>query len=138
MIPEVAAMRIPSISPALLALAAVAAGIAGSTVAVANRDPGEATVLRQQRLQPLLPEDVEAAVVRAPNALPGAGDERGRSARCTSRGTGALKNPWSCLVTYPSGQRVRYRVIVAQDRSFRGASKGNALVIQGCCAGSPG
>jgi hypothetical protein len=141
MIPEPGVMRKPSMSPAMLALPAVLAGIAGTIVAVSNREPGEAFVLRQERLRPVEAAQLEAAVKRAPNALPGSGGARGDSAKCTSRGKEAgstLRNPWTCVVRYPSGDRVRYRVTVASDRSFHGASRGNVLVIDGCCAGSPG
>ncbi|HEX8123195.1 MAG TPA: hypothetical protein VF549_18225 [Solirubrobacteraceae bacterium] len=136
MIPELGVLRKPSISPAFLVLPAVLAGIAGTVVAVAGREPGDTFVLRQKRLQPVKAAELEAAVKQAPNALPGSGGGRGVSARCTSRGEGTLGNPWRCVVVYPSGDRIRYRVTVTPDRRFHGTAP--ALDIRGCCAGEPG
>ena len=135
MIPEPGVMRKPSKRPAVLVLPSVVAAVLGSVVAASNRDAGDSFVLNQEQLQPVQAAELEAAVVRAPNALPGSGGGRGNSARCRSRGGGELRNPWTCVVRYPSGDVIRYRVTVDPDRSFEGASRGNVLVISGCCAG---
>ncbi|HEX8207814.1 MAG TPA: hypothetical protein VF587_17240 [Solirubrobacteraceae bacterium] len=130
-------MRKPTISPVLLVAPALAAGVAGTALAMTARDPGDAFVLDQSRQSPVRPAELEASVIRAPNALPGSGGGRGRSARCTTNAGGELRNPWTCVVRYKSGDVARYRVTVSPDRSWRGATKGNVLVIEGCCAGQP-
>ena len=134
MIPEPGVLRNLSKRPALLVLPALAAGILGTVVSAGGRESDDAFKL-DQRLNPVQPGQLEATVVRAPNALPGSGGRPGRTAKCTSRGSGELRNPWVCVVRYPSGDVVRYRVTVNPSRSWMGVTP--VLTIRGCCAGSP-
>src|SRR3954454_6809371 len=88
--------------------AAVAAGLAGTAVALGSRG-ADAQFLQDQRHPPnLRPTDVERVVSTAPDPLTGKG--RGAAATCTRRGSGQFGNPWSCVVRYPSGKHYRLTV----------------------------
>jgi hypothetical protein len=112
-------------------LAAVAAG---TVAAIGGRD-AESGFLDAQDRRPagLSAAEVERAVRTAPDPRTGRG--RGRSARCRSRGSRALGNPWSCTVTYASGG-VRLTVRIAEHGSYTGRYAGGGRV-RGCCLRLP-
>lgn len=75
---------------------------------------------------------LEAIVRKAPPAKGVAPDARTK-ASCTSRGNGPLRNPWTCTLHYPSGQRIAYRVHVDGNGSFTGKGVQGRGRITGCC-----
>jgi hypothetical protein len=112
---------------------AVVAGLAGTVVALGHHN---ADALQDQRHPPALrPADVERVVASAPDPQTGKG--RGESARCTSQGSGARRNPWSCVVTFKSGKRVRLTVRVLEDGTYTGRYAGGGGA-SGCCIDLPG
>jgi hypothetical protein len=115
--------------------ATVVAGLAGTAVALGGRGANE-QFLEQQRNPPgLKPAVVERVVRTAPD--PATGKGTGVAARCRSHGSGPLRNPWSCVVRYPSGKRVRIAVRVGQDGYYSGRYAGGGGVT-GCCIDLPG
>lgn len=122
----------------LVTVGAVAlAGLAGSALAFANRG-GDEQFLRAQRHPPKLrATDVERVVRSAPDPKTGAG--QGVAATCSSQASGPLRNPWSCVVRFKSGKRVRLMVRIQQDGTYvgryRGVGGGGAT---GCCIDLPG
>lgn len=117
--------------------AAVGAGLAGSAVALGSRNADEQFL--QDELHPtnLGPAAVERVVRSAPDPRTGKGS--GLDATCTRRGKGVLGNPWSCVVRYPSGKRVRISVEVNQDGSYDGFYRiAGGAGVHGCCVEIPG
>lgn len=115
--------------------AAVVAGLAGSAVALGSR-AADTQFLNDQRNPPnLRPRDVERVVRTAPDPATGKGS--GVVADCRRQGSGPLGNPWSCVVRFPSGKRVRVAVRVENDGSYTGRYRGGGGV-EGCCIDLPG
>src|SRR3954447_17272002 len=98
--------------------AAVGAGLTGSAVALAHRGGDEQFL--QDELHPvnLQAAAVEPVVRTAPDPVSGTGSAV--SAACKRRGAGVLGNPWSCVLRYPSGKRVRMNVEINPDGSYDG------------------
>ena len=117
--------------------AAVTAGLAGTAVALAGRG-ADAQFLQDQRHPPnLRPADVERVVRTAPDPISGKG--KGLAATCRRGGSGPLGNPWSCVVRYPSGKRVRVAVRVQADGTYDGRYIGvKGAATTGCCIDLPG
>lgn len=109
--------------------AAVAAGLAGTTVALGGRDADEAFLFEQLHPGRLTDAQVERAVRVAPDPLTGIGE--GDSASCRARGRGPLRNPWTCVVRY-GARRVTIAVQVAADGTYTGRYAGGGGV-RGCC-----
>jgi hypothetical protein len=113
------------------------AGLAGSVVALAHRG-GDAPFLQEQRHPPSLRAmDVARVVQTAPDPRTRKGSAI--TAACTKRGGGELGNPWSCVVRYRDGKRIRLSVHVHRDGTYaaryQGIGGGGAT---GCCIDVPG
>jgi hypothetical protein len=120
----------------LVVLAAViGTGVAGTAVALGSRGADEQLLQDQRHPPELRPAEVERVVRTAPD--PGTGKGSGLAATCKRGGSGPLGNPWSCIVRYPDGKRVRIAVRVQQDGYYVGryAQGGGAT---GCCIDLPG
>jgi hypothetical protein len=124
--------------PAFTSMAAVlTAGFVGALVTLGSRG-ADAQFLQDQRHPPnLQPAAVERVVRTAPDPKTGKGSAQ--SATCTRRGSGQLGNPWSCVVRFASGKRVRMVVVVQQDGSYDGRYVGvKGAAATGCCIDLPG
>jgi hypothetical protein len=119
----------------IVAGTAVAAGLAGTAVALGSRGANEQFLQEQRHPPNLRAADVERVVSSAPD--PATGKGRGVAATCTSSGSGPLRNPWSCVVRYGSGKRVRIAVRVQQDGYYSGRYAGGGAAT-GCCIDLPG
>jgi hypothetical protein len=115
--------------------AAVGAGLAGTAVALGSRGADEQFLQDQRHPPNLRAFDVERVVRSAPD--PATGKGKGLAATCKSRGSGQLRNPWSCVVRYPSGKRVRIAVRIQQDGYYSGRYAGGGGAT-GCCIDLPG
>jgi hypothetical protein len=116
---------------------AIAAGLAGTAVALGSR--GADTQFLQDQLRPptLGAAAVERVVRTAPDPFTGKG--AGTSARCTKGGGGLLGNPWTCVVRFKSGKTARLRVDVLDDQTYAGRYLGVAgAAASGCCIDLPG
>ena len=112
--------------------ATLVVGLAGTVAVVVARNPDESFIQAQRRQAPLSSAEVERVVRTAPNpAAPRLDD--GIQADCRRAGKGELGNPWSCVVRYRSGRRVRFGVVVGSDGSYRGDPAGSPGVVTGCC-----
>jgi hypothetical protein len=115
--------------------AAVAAGLFGTAFALGGRS-ADAQFLQDQRHPPSLrPIDVARVVHTAPDPRTGKGS--GLSATCARRGHGELGNPWSCVVSYRGGRKVRLRVRINRDGTYKGRYAGGGAAT-GCCIDLPG
>ena len=115
---------------------AAAAGLAGTAVALGNRGADEQFLQEQRHPLNLRASDVERVVSSAPD--PATGKGRGLAAACTSRGSGSLRNPWSCVVRYGSGKQVRIAVRVQPDGYYSGRYAAGDGAVSGCCIDLPG
>jgi hypothetical protein len=129
-------MRRPGLVIALVLLV----GIAGSIVALASRQGDSQLIAQQQDLVPVSTAALERLMTTTHDPRPTSNHGPGRSAVCTSAGSGEFRNPWTCTVTYTSGPPVRYAVIVHSDRSITGTSPyrvagqpAGRFVVNGCC-----
>ncbi len=126
-------MRRPGLS---LILPIIVIGTVATVVTVIGRQSSDTEfVFRQQNLSPVTPAVLERFVASAPDPRPGNGRHRALRARCDAQGTGELRNPWSCTVTYPVGPRVRYRVVIDPTGRVHGVNGDGSLSVQGCCVG---
>jgi hypothetical protein len=125
-------------SHAFLTLAAVlVAGATGAVVALDGRGADAQFVQAQRHPPSLRPSAVERVVRSAPDPKTGTGSAK--SATCTTRGSGALRNPWSCVVRFTSGKQVQMVVVVQQDGSYDGRYVGiKGAAATGCCVDLPG
>lgn len=108
----------------------LAAVLAGALVAIGARGADSVFLTGQEQPSRLGAAEVERALRTAPE--PGSGRGRATSARCRPAGRRALRNPWSCTVTYASGRRARFAVTISEDGSFVGRHAGGGAV-RGCC-----
>ena len=109
----------------------LAVGIAGTVIALKSREGDTQFVAQQQDLVPVGAAALERLIVTTSDPRPGYAG-RARSARCSSQGSGALGNPWSCVVRYPRLPRVRYRVTVYASRSIFGAGEPEGRRSRAC------
>jgi hypothetical protein len=124
---------------ALLVILPVAVvGVVGAIVAIAARETDANFVFRQQHAATVEPRQVERAVMRAREPVPGDNGTRAVKGRCTPGKGGETRNPWTCVIDYASGRRVTYRVIIGPDGSFRGVNATGERLVNGCCVLVPG
>ena len=120
----------------LLVLAfTLAAGLVGAAVALSGRDADSGFLYRQENPLKVRSAEVGRVVRTAPD--PSRGTGAGVSARCRPEGSGALRNPWSCVVRYRSGARARLAVRIRDDGSYLGRYAGGGTA-EGCCIAVPG
>jgi hypothetical protein len=77
---------------------------------------------------------VEAVVAQAPEPVSPARRTRSAQVRCRPGAAGTLRNPWSCVIRYRSGNQAHYRVVVQPNGSYTGEGAG---IITGCCVKAP-
>jgi hypothetical protein len=122
--------------PTLLVVPLLVAGGVGTVATLKAHESDGAFVLQQQSLVPVPADLLERFVASAPDPKPDAGRLRGRSAVCAPRGTGELRNPWSCTVSYPRGGDVVYDVEIEPSGRVKGVDRTGQLIIYGCCIGT--
>jgi hypothetical protein len=120
----------------LLVLGSVlAAGLAGTAVAISGRGADTQFIQNQRHPPSLRPGDVERVVRTAPD--PALGKGSGVAASCTPYGSGPLRSPWTCVVRYKSGRSARLVVRIRNDGTYLGRYAGGGAA-QGCCIDLPG
>ncbi|MGA7705202.1 MAG: hypothetical protein WB998_09940 [Solirubrobacteraceae bacterium] len=125
----------------LIVAAILIVGLGGTVVAVHGREAPTQFVSAQQSLAPVGSSQLASLVATTSDPRPGYSG-RAKAAHCVAGGSGALGNPWTCLVRYPRLPRVRYRVVVHADLSIFGSGQPlgaplrGTLTIKGCCVAS--
>lgn len=110
----------------------LASGLAISAVTLSAFGGDAAFLERQQNARPTRAGEVERVLLTTPS--PFAPHRRdAMSARCTSRGTDELRNPWRCTVVYESGPKARFRLVVRYDGSFKADHLDGSGAVVGCC-----
>jgi len=109
-------------------------GLVASVIALDARNSGDAFTAGQRHLHALEPAEVERVVSTAPAPIDPAKNGKA-SARCASRGSGKLGNPWLCALRYRSGLTVRYLVTVQSNGEYLGERQSEPRIgfIRGCC-----
>ena len=124
--------RRPAIALLVTLGALLATGLAISAVTLSAFGGDAAFLERQQNARPTPAGEVERVLLTTPS--PFAPHRRDAvSARCTSRGTGELRNPWRCTVAYESGPKARFRLTVRYDGSFKADHLDSSGAVVGCC-----
>ena len=122
----------------LIVLPVVLVGIVGALVAIGARESDANFVFRQLNAAVVEPAQVEAAVQRAPEPVPGGNGTRAVTVSCAAGKQGERRNPWLCRVRYASGRRVGYRLTIAADGAWRGLNPTGEREVRGCCIAVPG
>jgi hypothetical protein len=125
----------------LLVVLVLLVGLAGTIIALRDREENAQFVSQQRALSPVGATQLERLILTTSDPRPGYArpPARARGAICHPGTHSALGNPWSCVVRYPRLPRVRYRVLVHQDRSIDGSGQpegqplGGVLTVRGCC-----
>jgi hypothetical protein len=102
---------------ATLVVPLLAVGLASFILIRAQQGSGGTLVAQQQQAEALTPAGVDRVVRAAPDPV---GREKASSARCVPLGRGELRNPWRCVLRYPTGRRFQYRVTISADGSYVG------------------
>lgn len=113
-------------------------GVIGGLVAIAARESDASFVYRQQHATNIAPSEVEKAVMRAREPVPGDHGTRAVSGHCTPGKQGERRNPWQCRIKYGSGRVVVYRVELGPGGAFRGINPTGERLVRGCCVLVPG
>src|SRR3954470_24026198 len=96
----------------LIVMPVALVGIAGALIAIAARESDANFVYRQQHGGIIEPRQLERAVMRAREPVPGKNGTRAVAGSCTPGKQGERRNPWLCRIRYGSGRRVGYRVVI--------------------------
>jgi hypothetical protein len=115
----------------------LAAGVIAALWSVSSRGDA-AFVLDQQHPRSASHRELERLVRQPREPTPTGPRAPGRAARCVPGSASGQRNPWTCVVRYPSGRRLRYRVQVQSDGSYVGRDPTDQFIIRGCCAGTLG
>ena len=118
------------------------AGLAGFVFVRSESDSGDRFVSSVSRAVVLAPA-LEAVVRTAPEPVTTRKGGPGRRAKCVRVERFGLKSPWDCTITYASGRRVTYLVLVDADGSYRGGdmritvagrtTRSDTGNVAGCC-----
>ena len=121
----------------LIILPVAAVGVVGALVSISARESDANFVFRQQHPSSVEPSQVERAVMRAPEPVPGNHGTRATSGHCTPGREGERRNPWACRIRYASGRLVDYQVMIDARGAFRGVNPTGERLVRGCCIAVP-
>jgi hypothetical protein len=131
--------RLASLPAPLVLWAVLAVAVAGTLVAVLSL--GSEDLFRYSQsaalgiAAPVLePNIVEKAIDRVPAPVPKSERTPAVHTVCAPRGSGPLRNPWTCSIVYRSGTTAHYLIEINDDGSFTGLGTGT---IRGCCVTLP-
>jgi hypothetical protein len=118
-------------------------GLVSFALIRSQQGDGSAVIVRQRQTQALTSTSVDQVVSNSPDPI---GKETAIAVHCNPVGSGPLRNPWFCVLRYPTGRIFEYRVTISADGSFFGdhqlvvipgpphAAGGS---ISGCCVPVP-
>lgn len=117
-------------------------GIVGFVV-IRNQQGQGVTVVGHQQVQFLTPAAVDEVLRNSPDPI---GKERASLVSCNPTGSGALRDPWFCVLRFPTGHVIEYSVTINADGSYVGADQFVVVpapphrapgTIDGCCVPVP-
>lgn len=121
----------------LIVLPLTAVGVIGGVVAILARESDANFIYRQQHAANVEPRQVESAVMRAREPVPGNNGTKAVSGRCSAGTQGERHNPWLCRIRYASGRVVDYQVVIDARGAFRGVNSTGERLVNGCCIAVP-
>src|SRR5919201_5524432 len=119
--------------PLLLIAPVAAIGVAGALLALRSHETDTEFLYRQAHPLTVETPQLEALVKKASDPVPGGGRAPATRVSCRPGSGGPLRNPWSCSVSYSSGHRVNYRIVVRRNGSYDGVDPTSQFFINGCC-----
>lgn len=125
------------IRDALVVAAVAAAGLGGVVASLSGHGADEAFLVRQENPTRLAARDVEKAMLSTP--APSAPHPKSATrAVCEPRGEREVRNPWRCVVDYPSDPGVPFRVTIRPDGSYVARYlEDDSARATGCCVDLP-
>jgi hypothetical protein len=120
-----------------IVLPVVVVGVIGGIVAIIARESDANFVFRQQHAANVEPRQVERAVMRAREPVPGNNGTRAISGKCSPGRQGERHNPWLCRIRYASGREIYYQVVIDARGAFKGANATGERLVNGCCVAVP-
>jgi hypothetical protein len=121
----------------LILLPVCLVGVIGGLVAISARESDANFVYRQQHAANVEPRQVERAVMRAREPVPGNHGSVAVSGHCTAGTEGERHNPWRCRIRYASGREVAYQVVIDARGAFHGTNAIGDRLVSGCCIAVP-
>lgn len=121
----------------LVVLPIAVVGVVGALVAMAARESDANFVFRQQHASTVEPRQVERAVMRAREPVPGNNGTRAVAGTCTAGKQGERRNPWLCRIRYASGRRVGYTITIDPNGAWHGVNPTGERLVRGCCIAVP-
>jgi hypothetical protein len=110
--------------------------VVAAIVTVSSRGDA-AFVFEQQHPRVVSPQELGGLIAKAPQPTPTGPGARARSVQCRAGSQTGERNPWACAAHYPSGDTIRYRVIVRPNGAYRGVDATGQFVVRGCCVSTP-
>ena|SRR5437588_127846 len=135
----------PTILRAALVLPLLAVGLVSFILIRSQQGEGGTLIASQHQIQPLS-ASVNRVMLGAPDPNNPYGHARATAANCTPLGTGQLRNPWRCLIRYPRGLLIQYRVTINASGHYVADHEvilappprlSSTAVISGCCVTVP-
>jgi hypothetical protein len=135
--------RTVGLSRAAVLIPLVAVAIVSFVIVRAQHGTGASILTQQRYSQRLTASNVGQAVRAAPDPTT---NKTAIRVQCVPLGTGGLRNPWRCQLTYANGDRMQYTVTIFGNGSYQGTnhiilgpgrrhSVGGS--ISGCCISIP-
>ncbi len=125
-------MKTRAVLEAVPVVATLAVALAVAVVAFAAVGGQEPFLQAQAHPRPLRGSDLERALVGSPEPYAGHRRDVDRVA-CRSEGSGSLRNPWRCALSYRSGRHARLLVRLRADGSYVAQHLEGLGSIVGCC-----
>jgi hypothetical protein len=120
-------------APGRIVVLLLVIALGGTLVTLQSRESDTQFLAQQESLRPVSARALEELVATTHDPRPGRRGGLAQNVKCTRLGAGALRNPWTCVVRYPTAPQVLFHVVVAANRSIRGIGQDPSLAIRGCC-----
>jgi hypothetical protein len=134
----------PTLLRAALVLPLLALGLVSFILVRSQQGEGDALLARQQQN---LTASVDRVMQGAPDPNHPYAHITAITANCAPLGSGRLQNPWRCILRYPGGLVVQYRVTIQTDGKYLADHEvilappprlSSTAQITGCCVVIPG
>jgi hypothetical protein len=117
----------------LILLPLLAIGVVAGLSAIGAREGDAAFVYYQQHPRIVLPRQFELVLQKTQEPLPSGPGQPATAATCRPGTKGPKRNPWSCTVTYGSGNKTTYSLEIQASGDFKGVDPTGTRIVTGCC-----
>ncbi|MEA2495159.1 MAG: hypothetical protein QOJ29_3070 [Thermoleophilaceae bacterium] len=108
-------------------------GVVAGISAIGAREGDAAFVFYQEHARTVQPRQFELILQKTQEPLPSGPGEPATGAKCTPGTTGPKRNPWSCVVRYGSGNKIKYSLEIRPSGNFKGVDPTGSRIVTGCC-----